>query len=477
MASVTVNGNPANRLDEFFYKELAAGSGAIHAPYVVQATDANGTTTRSGGKFLPASPENFIHDFDGNLTSDGRFSYSWDAENRLVVMETNATVPLPARRKLAFAYDSMGRRIRKSVWHGVSGGGWQLRHQFDFIHELNGWNILAERSGGSTNRFIRTYAWGTDLSGTLTGAGGVGGLLFATFHTSGKTFAYGSDLNGNVTLLVNTATGQAAATYDYGPFGELLRQSGEYATLNPYRFSTKYTDDETGLLDYCLRYYDPSTGRWPSRDPIGEEGGINLYGMVANDPVNRWDFLGLKDCCTITLFADPPADQRAVKNNVLNVAFDTGHSWLELEDEKGKTITFSFGPGAPIGKDNLDEFKDGKLPGNAEWPIGGHEATAVTKSWDLDQTECDKAKKLIADKKKAKPNYSPQYQCTSAALEILTSIPVDPVPPSGVGFVIAERFGIRKWEGNAANPYHLSKQLGAGGQGGGGGKRKDKNED
>ena len=61
------------------------------------------------------------------------------------------------------------------------------------------------------------------------------------------------DLNGNVTLLVDTATGQSAATYDCGPFSELLRQSGEYVSLNPFRFSTKYTDDMTGLVDYGLR--------------------------------------------------------------------------------------------------------------------------------------------------------------------------------------------------------------------------------
>jgi RHS repeat-associated protein len=120
----------------------------------------------------------------------------------------------------------------------------------------------------------------------------VGGLLFATLHTSNKTLAYGYDLNGNVTLLVDTATGNAAATYEYGSFGEPIRQSGEYATLNPYRFSTKYTDHETGLVDYGYRYYQPETGRWLSRDPIEEEGGINLYGFVENDGVNEIDYLG-----------------------------------------------------------------------------------------------------------------------------------------------------------------------------------------
>jgi len=52
-------------------------------------------------------------------------------------------------------------------------------------------------------------------------------------------------------------------------------------------------------FEYGFRYYDPETGRWPSRDPIGERGGLNLYGFVANDPVNAWDYLGLttKRCC------------------------------------------------------------------------------------------------------------------------------------------------------------------------------------
>lgn len=46
------------------------------------------------------------------------------------------------------------------------------------------------------------------------------------------------------------------------------------------------------MADYLYRYYDPVTGRWPSRNPIGEDGGINLYGFVGNDGVNRWDYLG-----------------------------------------------------------------------------------------------------------------------------------------------------------------------------------------
>jgi len=65
------------------------------------------------------------------------------------------------------------------------------------------------------------------------------------------------------------------------------------AKLNPFRFSTKYQDDETGLVYYGYRYYDPGTGRWLSRDPIGERGGLNLYAYVGNNPVNFYDPYGL----------------------------------------------------------------------------------------------------------------------------------------------------------------------------------------
>ena len=83
-----------------------------------------------------------------------------------------------------------------------------------------------------------------------------------------------------------------SATYEYGPFGELLRSTGPLADSNPFRFSTKFTDEETGLVYYGFRYYDSGTGRWLGRDPIGEWGGYNLYGFVGNDGVNLVDPLG-----------------------------------------------------------------------------------------------------------------------------------------------------------------------------------------
>ena len=73
-----------------------------------------------------------------------------------------------------------------------------------------------------------------------------------------------------------------------------LRTTGDpIAFENPFRFSTKYTDQESGFLNYGRRLYNPTTGRWLSKDPIEEDGGLNLYGFVYNSPLNFWDMLGL----------------------------------------------------------------------------------------------------------------------------------------------------------------------------------------
>lgn len=69
--------------------------------------------------------------------------------------------------------------------------------------------------------------------------------------------------------------------------------SGSQAAQNPFRFSTKFTDEESGLVYYGYRYYSPAAGRWVSRDPIGEYGGANVYGFLHNSSLGDHDYLGL----------------------------------------------------------------------------------------------------------------------------------------------------------------------------------------
>lgn len=250
-----------------------------------------------GAVFVPPLTELFGYDADGNLTNDGRFAYTWDGENRLVKVET---LPGPVaagapNQKLLFGYDHQSRRIRKQVFVWDT-DHWSLVTDHRFVYD--GWNLLAEV--GTTGSVVRSYVWGLDLSGSEQGAGGIGGLLWVNLPQAANPQARGShfvafDGNGNVVGLVDMTGGALSASYEYGPFGELIRSTGPVAKANPIRFSTKYQDDATGLLYYGYRYYQPSTGRWLSRDPMEEKGGPNLYGFVRNDPENLFDSLGLID--------------------------------------------------------------------------------------------------------------------------------------------------------------------------------------
>lgn len=225
-----------------------------------------------------------------NLTFQNGVTYTWDSENRLLSITDGTTTN-------TFTYDGNHRRVTKRTT--VSGLVTQKTH---FVYD--GWNVIEERTNYdtattftlSTFALTRTLTWGTDLSGSLQGAGGVGGLIMSE-EISGTTttaYHYHYDGNGNVTE-VTDSSGNSAATYRYDAFGNTLVSTGTYATTNKYRFSTKPIDSEIAtapLYYYGYRYYDPITGRWPSRDPIEERGGVNLYGFVENDGINSFDLLG-----------------------------------------------------------------------------------------------------------------------------------------------------------------------------------------
>ena len=295
-ARVTVNTEPTQRLDEYFYKALAiANSTAPQYPGVSVLAVRNNAgpggediqSETTGNLFLAKTPEVFTHDAEGNLTSDGRWNNTWDGENRLIRQETISTVPTAAKRKIENTYDSGNRRIRKQVFNW-NGGAWVLQKDLRFLYD--GWNLVAELD--ATNTMQRNFVWGLDLSRTPQGAGGVGGLLAIREGTESHLPAF--DGNGNVMALVKASDQSISARYEYGPFGETLVVE-ENGVSNPFRFSTKYLDNETGFYYYGFRFYDPAKGSWPSRDPIGERGGRNLYAFVGNNGILRVDAWGLMD--------------------------------------------------------------------------------------------------------------------------------------------------------------------------------------
>jgi RHS repeat-associated protein len=211
-----------------------------------------------------------VHDADGNITDNGEHLYEWDGENRLIEVKKksdNSTVA-------TYAYDYQSRRITKTVGSAVT----------NFVY--NGWNPIAEFTGTTLSK---SYTWGMDLSGSMQGAGGVGGLL--SVNDGLETYFSTFDGNGNVSEYVD-ATGTPEAHYEYDAFGQAVA-SGTKANDFSHQFSTKQRDAETGLNYYGYRFYSAETGRWLGRDPIEEEGGLNLYGFVENNGVNQWDYLGL----------------------------------------------------------------------------------------------------------------------------------------------------------------------------------------
>jgi RHS repeat-associated protein len=293
-ATVSVNGQTnVYRHGEYFQKAITVNNttGAVWLALTNQGLS-NGAVvqTVTGNLFFPRTAETFQYDADGNLTNDGRWNYTWDAANQLTSMESRAGI-LPAQ-KLLFTYDWLGRRISKTVSNNVA-GTWQLTTDNRFVYD--GWNLIAILDSQSS--ILASFTWGLDASGTMQGAGGVGGLLSMTIPggTNAGTYFYCYDGNHNVVGLISASNGAVVAQYEHGPFHELLRATGPLAQTNHFLAATKYLDWETGLYYYGFRYYDPSTGRWLSRDPIGEAGGRNLQGFVLNSPQRHYDVLGLDD--------------------------------------------------------------------------------------------------------------------------------------------------------------------------------------
>ncbi len=187
--------------------------------------------------------------------------------------------------RIDFTYDYLGRRVAKSVWdYNLNTQTLYQRYLYD------GSNLIAQTD--ASGNLQRTFTWGLDLAGSRSATGGVSALLQINDLTAGKTLSLTYDGNGNVAGLVNSDSGVLEGAYEYDPSGNLLRCEGAYAKSNPFRFSTKWQDDESGLINHGFRYYSPTFGRFINRDPIAEKGGLNLYGFCGNNGINGIDVLG-----------------------------------------------------------------------------------------------------------------------------------------------------------------------------------------
>jgi len=279
--SVTVNGQLAQTNGDFTFActnfTLTNGQNT----FTIIAQNAAGLrVTNTTTENLPAAIL-LTWDSNGNLTSDGTRFFAYDPENRLL---TNWVV---GAWKTEFVYDGLGRRrIERDYGWSSAIGDWQLTNETRYVYD--GWLLVQERD--ASNNALVTYTRGLDLSGTLAGAGGIGGLLART-DSNGSTF-YHADGAGNITGLMD-GRGNMGARHMYSAFGRLVGKWGPMADVNAMQFSSMPVHGLSGIVGYWGRPYDPNLQRWLSRDPIGEAGGINLYGFVGNNPISRVDPLGL----------------------------------------------------------------------------------------------------------------------------------------------------------------------------------------
>lgn len=254
--------------------------------------------------FIPKTPEPYTYDPDGNLLADGRFNYTWDAENRLIGIESNSgNLPEASRVKLAFSYDYMSRRASKAVYHwNAAISNWQLATSDKFAWD--GWNLIA--SFDASNNLKHSYTWGES------------GLISDTDASSSSIYFPLYDGNMNVMGYLDS-TGAKVAEYEYDAFGRCLVKAGVKADDFTFKFSSYQFDAETGLVYYGYRYLNPDTGRWVNRDRIGEAGGVNLYG-TGNDFVNKTDLLGL------ALYAFDGTNNTPSDNTNISLTYNDGYT-------------------------------------------------------------------------------------------------------------------------------------------------------
>ena len=263
--------------DEAGNRDAASEAGRL-LTYTTNALNQYASVSEGEVPFVPE------YDLDGNATrlrtSTGTWSVEYNAHNRPVAWrKTTGEV-------VYMIYDAQGRRAEKRVLN--ASGKRTLRERYVYV----GYTCVQVLNGDKNNALVKEFAWDpTEPEATRP--------LTFRHAEKGLMLFYAFDGNKNVSDLFFFALQNGiGAHYEYAPFGAIVRTAkatGSKVDLigaNPRRFSSEFYDSELDLVYYNYRHYSPALGRWLSRDPIEEQGGLNLYAHCENNPIGKRDILG-----------------------------------------------------------------------------------------------------------------------------------------------------------------------------------------
>lgn len=254
-----------------FYRCLEKDNDPYHYDGILKLTDVGNST--------------FEYDQNGNCikqVKDGKtVIYVYDALDRLIkVIDENAYT-------VYFQYDCFNRRLKKCVKnYDLETKAWKTVSESAFLYDGEEEIGEIDLDGKILNLRVLGNGYGAE----------VGAEVAVEIHN--QVFVPLSDCRGSVTCLIDAATGNVSESYRYSSFGEETifdEQGGIVSTSplgNPWRYSSKRIDDDTGLLFFGQRYYLPYVGRWMTLDPLRADS-CNAYAYLNNNPINQVDLYGL----------------------------------------------------------------------------------------------------------------------------------------------------------------------------------------
>ena len=214
---------------------------------------------------------NITLDVKGNTTVDPTktytHNYTWDFDNRMSAADADGTVG----NEIAYTYDALGRRVSKAITSGAT--------TTTTVYASMGSQVSSEYTANAAAASpSRKYVYGTYIDDPLI-------LIVGT-----NIYHYHTNRQFSVTGLTNSSK-TVIERYAYTPYGGTVILDAAATTIltvssygNPYMYTGRRFDPETGLYYYRARYYDVDLARFLGRDPIRYRGGMNLYAYVGGNP-------------------------------------------------------------------------------------------------------------------------------------------------------------------------------------------------